>query len=231
MRGARPRRRRTRRPADGIGTTTSVTSSCAPRAVVNGPRSTSAMARSRTPSAERIETRAPSASRTAGMSDAGSACTMLPPIVPRLRICRSPIPRAHSGIASRPAGSSALASSLQVVSGPMCSAPSRSSMPRSSSREMSTTSDGRATRSFMTGMSDCPPAIAFASGSPSNSRAWSTSAARAYRVGAGITRILRLRGSTRRCPDSRCSDRGCRAARGESPRRSARRRARGDPRP
>ena len=35
---------------------------------------------------------------------------------------------------------------------------------------MSTTSDGRAMRSFITGMSDCPPAIAFASGSASSSK-------------------------------------------------------------
>ena len=101
------------------------------------------------------------------MSDAGSACATLPPIVPRLRTCRSPIPRAHSAIAAR-AGrceDSGDASSSQVVSGPMWSSPSRSSIPRSSSREMSTTSDGRAIRSFITGTSDCPPAIAFASGS------------------------------------------------------------------
>ena len=70
------------------------------------------------------------------------------------------------------------ASVAQVVSGPMCTAPSRSSTPRSSSREMSTTSDGRAIRSFITGMSDWPPAIAFASGSASSSSAWSTSDAR-----------------------------------------------------
>jgi hypothetical protein len=54
----------------------------------------------------------------------------------------------------------------------------RSSTPRSSSREMSTTTEGRAMRSFITGMSDCPPAIAFASGSPRSSSAWSTSDAR-----------------------------------------------------
>ena len=70
-------------------------------------------------------------------------------------------------------------SSTQVVSGPMCSSPSRSSTPRSASREMSTTSDGRAIRSFITGTSDCPPAIAFASGSASSSSAWSRSDARA----------------------------------------------------
>ena len=115
------------------------------------------------------------------MSDAGSACATLPPIVPRLRTWRSPIPRAHSAIAAS-AGRSKLAapsSSSQVVSGPMWSSPSRSSTPRSSSREMSTTSDGRAMRSFITGMSDWPPAIAFASGSARSSSAWSRSVARA----------------------------------------------------
>ena len=35
---------------------------------------------------------------------------------------------------------------------------------------MSTTSDGRAMRSFMTGTSDCPPAMALASGSPRSSQ-------------------------------------------------------------
>ena len=43
---------------------------------------------------------APSASTTAGMSEAGSAWARLPPSVPRLRTCRSPISAAHSAIAA-----------------------------------------------------------------------------------------------------------------------------------
>ena len=45
----------------------------------------------------------------------------------------------------------ARSSSAQVVRAPMRSSPSRTSTPRRSSREMSTTTDGRAIRSFMTG--------------------------------------------------------------------------------
>ena len=59
------------------------------------------------------------------MSDAGSAWATLPPIVPRFRTCRSPIPLAHSAMAAR-AGrdeDSDDVSSTQVVSGPMCSVP------------------------------------------------------------------------------------------------------------
>ena len=53
------------------------------------------------------------------MSDAGSAWTTLPPIVPRLRTCRSPIPRAHSPSAANAGRWSASApmSSFHVVSG------------------------------------------------------------------------------------------------------------------
>ena len=118
MPDARPTRRRTRSRPTEPGRRRRSRAPAHRGLVVNGPRSRSATASSRTPSAERTARRAPSASNTAGMSDAGSACTTLPPIVPRLRTCRSPIPRAHSGIASRPAGSSALASSLHVVERP-----------------------------------------------------------------------------------------------------------------
>ncbi len=115
-------------PGAGTGITMSVTSSCGPSAVVNGPTSASATASSRSPSGERSLRRAPSARRTAGMSDAGSAWTTLPPIVPRLRTCRSPMPRAHSPSAASAGrrSTSAPMSSFQVVSGPMCSSPSRS---------------------------------------------------------------------------------------------------------
>jgi hypothetical protein len=44
---------------------------------------------------------------------------------------------------------------------------------------MSTTSDGLAIRNFITGISDWPPAMTFASGSARSSNAWSMLAARA----------------------------------------------------
>ena len=59
---------------------------------VNGPTRASPSGNSRSPSGERRRRRAPSASSTAGMSEAGSAWAMLPPIVPRFRTCRSPMP-------------------------------------------------------------------------------------------------------------------------------------------
>ena len=48
------------------------------------------------------------------MSEAGSAWTTLPPIVPRLRTWRSPIPRAHSARAAS-AGRSSCAGSGELV--------------------------------------------------------------------------------------------------------------------
>ena len=50
------------------------------------------------------------------MSEAGSAWTTLPPIVPRLRTCRSPIPRAHSAIAAK-AGRRSTSDVDQIVPG------------------------------------------------------------------------------------------------------------------
>ena len=58
-----------------------VTSSCGPRLVVNGPTSASSTGTTLLPVGDRTSKRAPSARRTAGKSEAGSACTTLPPIV------------------------------------------------------------------------------------------------------------------------------------------------------
>ena len=217
-----PGARRTHTPsrARGRRTTMSVTSSCCARAVVNGPTSASATASSRSPSGERSLRRAPSARRTAGMSDAGSAWTMLPPIVPRLRTCRSPIPRALAQRCEcRPLER---LRSDELVPG----------------RERADVHSPRAPRCRAGRAARC------------RRRGWPRDAQlhhgderlsardrlgirlgeeleRLIEVGcAGVARLGRItasprrHGSTRRCPGSRCSGRGCRATRAGSPRRS-----------
>ena len=68
--------------------------------------------------------RAPSATSTVGRSDAGSACAMLPPMVPRFRTAGSPTRAAASASAGADRRRSAdAASSACVVSAPIRTAP------------------------------------------------------------------------------------------------------------
>ena len=99
--GARPRRTPSPDPAGGKWHDDVRQRAPSRRArSMNGPTRASSSGSSRSPPGERSRSRAPSASRTAGMSEAGSAWAMLPPIVPRFRTCRSPMPSAHSLIAA-----------------------------------------------------------------------------------------------------------------------------------
>ena len=172
------------RARGGSGKRTSTSSSPGASAVRNGPTKNSSAATVRSPLRRaKRRARAPSASTTAGMSDAGSACTRLPPSVPRLRTWRSPIvacalarsPRAPGRVELRQARSSALPGRERADTSRW---PSSRLAPPTASPPMSTSSEGRTTRSFRTGRSDCPPASTFASGSASASNA-SSNVARA----------------------------------------------------
>ena len=83
-----------------------------------------------------------------------SAWASAPPIVPRFRTWRSPIPAAQSESARNAGRASNRSSSAHVVSAPITSSPSRSSMPLNPSAPMSTTTEGRAMRGFIAGSRD-----------------------------------------------------------------------------
>ena len=70
-----------------IGSSTSTSISSGASAVVSAPTKKSAASIQRSPRTDWARSRPPSASTIAGISDAGSACARLPPMVPRLRIC------------------------------------------------------------------------------------------------------------------------------------------------
>ena len=155
---------RTSRTAPGSGSP--VRSSSAPSAVLNAPSKNSPIGMTRSPrGAERATTSASSASSRAGMSEAGSAWAIPPPIVPRLRTWRSAIRGSASAMSSSCVTVGSASSCAYVVSAPIASRPSgRARMPRSSSsRPMSISRSGRARRSFMRGSRLWPPARIFAS--------------------------------------------------------------------
>ena len=78
-------------PAEAdLGTRISVSSSSGSRAVSNRLWKNSPIGISREPPGPRATRVASSASSTAGRSEAGSACAIEPPIVPRCLICGSP---------------------------------------------------------------------------------------------------------------------------------------------
>ena len=107
------------------------------------------------------------------MSPAGSAWASVPPIVPRWRTCGSAI--VFAAAAARP--SSGENSTVRcVVIAPIRNCPFSRWMPcRPGTLRMSTSSDGAASRSFMSGISECPPASTFASSPPSDSRRMASS--------------------------------------------------------
>ena len=78
-------------PPSSFGTRISVTTSCGPSAVSYTPRKNSAAGITRSPSGPRATISASSASSTVGVSEAGSPCAVVPPIVPRCRTCGSPM--------------------------------------------------------------------------------------------------------------------------------------------
>ena len=101
------------------------------------------------------------------MSEAGSPWAIEPPIVPRLRTCWSAMVSAT--IAASPM-SGWLATAWWVVMAPIRNAPFSRSIPdRPGTRRRSTSSDGAASRSFISGSSEWPPASTLASSPPSRS--------------------------------------------------------------
>ena len=106
------------------------------------------------------------ASSTAGRSDAGSPCASVPPIVPMLRTCWSAIVAAAADVSPKPP----VATRWCVTSAPSrIESPSDETFFSSSSWRRSTISDGAASRSFISGISECPPASTLASSPPSAS--------------------------------------------------------------
>ena len=114
---------------------------------------------------------ASSASSTVGMSDAASACATEPPIVPMCRTCGSPIvPAVYETIGQSSCSASLASTSWWRVSAPIATwSPSSRTYDRSDSRPMSTSFEGCANRTFISGSSEWPPARIFASASPLSS--------------------------------------------------------------
>ena len=128
--------------------------SCSPSAVSIMPSKKSAAGMLRSPPSAVTAIVASSARNTVGRSEAGSACATLPPMVPRLRTAGSPIsPAASASAGHRSASSDEAASSAWVVSAPIRTRPSATLMPfSSSSRPMSMSAAGVASRSFRSGI-------------------------------------------------------------------------------
>ena len=107
------------------------------------------------------------ASRIAGMSDAGSPCASVPPIVPDVADLlvgdrrRRGARRARSRRWRRRDGGPSRRSATVPLSRETPSSPG--------TRRRSTSSVGAASRSFISGISECPPASSFASSPPSRS--------------------------------------------------------------
>ncbi len=120
----------------------------------------SAAATTRWPLSPRTVTDPSAASSTAGMSDAGSPCASVPPSVPRLRTCGSAIVAAAADASPR----FPFTTSTCRVIAPIRKSPFSRWMPaRPGTRRRSTSSAGAASRSFINGSSECPPASTFAS--------------------------------------------------------------------
>ena len=113
---------------------------------------------------------------SAGMSEAGSPCATEPPIVPRLRTCGSAIVLA--ALARMPRPSSRATAAWRVIAPIRQPSPSRLMPARPGTFLRSTSSDGAAKRSFISGSSECPPASSLASSPPSR-RAESASSSEA----------------------------------------------------
>ena len=145
----------------------------------------------RTPSGPRTVIVPPRASTAAGRSDAGSAWASEPASVPRWRTCGSPTLSA----AALSKGTCSRSTSLETSSQWRASPPTTTSSPSSRISDWSGTSftststDGVASRSFIRGSSEWPPARSLASSpcSRSASSASSTERARTNENGAGIT--------------------------------------------
>ena len=132
---------------------------------------------------------APSASMTAGRSADGSAWARLPPMVPMFRTWASPICAAASDrMGSRSRTSGECSRTWWGVAAPMIRAPPSSRTPDSpGTRRMSTRWRGSASRSFISGRSECPPARSLADSPkrPRSATASSTLPARWYSNGTG----------------------------------------------
>ena len=139
---------------------------------------------------------APSATATAGYSDAGSACASEPPTVPRLRIWKCPM----SGVAR--ASNGAAAATVGSCSMTRCRVPARTtSVPFSrvtpvsaSTRFTSTRCSKRVNRSASIGTRLCPPASTLASSPCSASSPHTSSIVSGawYENGAGFTNRPKL---------------------------------------
>src|SRR5437773_5001382 len=119
---------------------------------------------------------------------------MLPPSVPRLRTCGSPIEAAHSAIAGHALRRSADdATSWWTVPAPISIFPSFSRMPeRPGMRAMSINALGSLSRSFISGTRLWPPAMNFPAPllARSFASASSSDVARLYSKGEEITTVL-----------------------------------------
>ncbi len=126
----------------------------------------SAAAISRSPPLPRATTEPSQASSTAGMSDAGSPWASVPPIVPMLRTCWSAIVAAAMLGSPKPP----VATWWWRTIAPNRIVPfSRETSDSPGTRRRSTSSVGAASRSFISGISEWPPARSFASSPPSRS--------------------------------------------------------------
>jgi hypothetical protein len=152
-------------PGAAVGISISTSISSGSSAVPKRPVKKSSAATLRTPPGPRRWRRAPSASITAGSSAAGSAWAMLPPMVPRLRICACATDGSVSAMRGARSASSALLSAARCRTiAPIRTPPSASAMasrPGMRLRSMSTA--GAASRKFIAGTRLCPPARSLAS--------------------------------------------------------------------
>ena len=154
-----------------FGTRTSTSTSSGASAVSKTPVKNSVAGMTRSPAEPLATSSAPSASTTAGMSEAGSPCESVPPIVPRWRTWGSPIWAAVCdtiGQCSASSVSDATAECRVIAPIATCVPPSLT-YERSPSRPRSTSFAGRAMRSLSNGISDCPPASTFVSPPPAAS--------------------------------------------------------------
>ena len=144
-----------------------MSTSSAAKAVVRYSWNRSVAATVRSPFGPRSVTSPSLARSTAGRSDAGSPCETDPPIVPRLRTCWSAMVAA--AFAASPRSGVSCTRACRVIA-PIRHSPFVRSMPsRPGTRRRSTSSDGDASRSFISGSSECPPARSLASSPPSDS--------------------------------------------------------------
>ena len=114
----------------------------------------------RSPRTDCARSRPPSASTIAGISEAGSACARLPPIVPRLRICGCAMCGSASAMSGRSAASSDRARGCDSASARRCADGRRHCVDTGKllSGLMSISTAGCASRKFIAGTRLWPPA-------------------------------------------------------------------------